>query len=260
MYAKAINDLVRGLALYKIWIFQAWHEMTAKYKRTVLGSFWLAGQMVVTSLCLSLVWGLLMGRDMHDILPYITCGVMCFQMITFIFNEGPGLFLGSGSMIKNHAWPFSYYVAEAICRIILTFAHNVLIFFVVEACVMAFAIPHWTLLLGFPIVIVAIASWGTVTGMVAARFRDMVFVLPYVGQLLFYVTPIIWRVSDISSKRAFVAHYNPLYGLLEVIRAPLLGHAPPPGAWALALGTMVTGVIAWLLVFSPFRRRIPFWV
>ncbi len=84
--------------------------------------------------------------------------------------------------------------------------------------------------------------------------------LPYISQLLFYVTPIIWRVGDISTGRAYVSQFNPLYGLLEVMRAPLLGHAPPERAWVLALSSMVTGVIAWVLVFSPFRRRIPFWV
>ncbi|MEI9905156.1 MAG: hypothetical protein WDN06_15235 [Asticcacaulis sp.] len=154
--------------------------------------------MVVTSLCLALVWGGLMGRDMHDILPYIMCGIVCFQLVAFAFNDGPELFLGSGSMIKNHANPYSYYVAETVCRSVLTFAHNVLIFFVVEACVMAFAIPHWTFLLGFPIVVVTIFCWGTVAGLVAARFRD-----PSFRAALYLPAAVLRHADHLAGRRHF---------------------------------------------------------
>ena len=260
MYSKAINDIVRGAALWRVWTYQAWHEMTARFKRTFLGSFWLAGPMLVTSFCMALVWGGLMGRNMHDILPYITGGYLCFALVGFMFGEGPELFLGAGNTIKNHAYPFSYYVFETACKSVLTFSHNAIIFFIVSACVGNLAMPHWTFLIGMPIVLVTVMCWGTVIALLSARFRDLRFLLPYFGQLMFYVTPIIWRVGDISTKRAYVAQFNPLYGLLEVMRAPLLGHAPPAHAWALAIGTMVSGVVTWALVFPAFRKRIPFWI
>ena len=260
MFGKAINDLVRGAALWRVWTFQAWHEMTARYKRTLLGPFWLAGQMVVTSLCLALVWGGLMGRDMKEILPYITGGMLCFAVVQFMFNEGPELFMGAGNTIKNHAYPFTYYIFETACKTLLTFGHNLIIFWIVCIICGNIAFPNWSFLIGMPIVMVSVASWGTVIALISARFRDMRFLLPYFGQLMFYVTPIIWRVGDISTKRAYVAQFNPLYGLLEIIRAPLLGHVAPAHAWALAIGTMVTGVITWAVVFPPFRKRIAFWV
>jgi len=138
----------------------------------------------------------------------------------------------------------------------------VIIFFLVEICLLGLKtpIPHWTFVLGFPVVLVTVLTWGTVIGLLSARFRDMRFMLPYIGQLMFYITPIIWRVGDISTKRAYVAYLNPLYGLLEIIRAPLLGYPANAHAWSLALGSMVSGIIAWMLIFIPFRKRIPFWV
>jgi ABC-2 type transport system permease protein/lipopolysaccharide transport system permease protein len=201
-----------------------------------------------------------MGRNMHDILPYITGGILCFSVCGYIFNEGAEVFLGAGRMIKNHAYPFTYHVFESICKIVMTFAHNLLIFYIVVAMVQALAVPHWTFLIGLPVVLVSVFTWGSVVGLMAARFRDLRFMLPYVGQLLFYVTPIIWQVTDISNKRSFIAHYNPMYGLLELLRAPLLGQVAPPVCWSLALGTMFTGIIVWFLTFAAFRKRIPFWV
>jgi len=105
MFKKAIDDLLRALALWRVWTYQAWHDMTARYKRTFLGSFWLAGSMLVTSLCMALVWGGLMHRKLEDVLPYITGGILCFSVVSFIFTQGPELFLSWGSMIRNHAHP-----------------------------------------------------------------------------------------------------------------------------------------------------------
>ena len=260
MYRKAFLDLMGGFALWRVWLYQAWHEMTARYKRTALGSFWLAGQMVVTSLCLALVWGGLMGRNMHDVLPYIAGGILCFSLVALPLTQGPELFLGAGSMIRNHAYPYTYYVLENICQTTLTFAHNLVIYWIVIACFQASEFPHWTFLLGAPVVLVTVFTWGSVFGLIAARFRDLRFMLPFIGQLFFYLTPIVWRVNDISTKRAYISQYNPLYGLLEIMRAPLLGHAPPAQCWSLALGTMVTGCAIWLVVFPLYRKRIPFWV
>lgn len=260
MYKKAFDDLARGVALWPVWTYQAWHEMTARYKRTFLGTFWLAGSMVVTSIALALVWGGLMNRDLHEVLPYIMGGIMCFSLVAFPLNEGAELYLGSAGMIRNHAHPFSYYGLETVGKMVLTFAHNLIIFWIVVAFVRALSVPHWTLLLGFPIVLITMFTWGSVLGVAAARFRDLRFLLPYIGQLLFYITPVIWYVGDISNKRAWIANFNPLYGLLDVIRAPLLGQAPVPHAWSLALGSMIVGVILWLVIFPVFRKRIPFWV
>ncbi|MBW8880279.1 MAG: ABC transporter permease [Asticcacaulis sp.] len=260
MYKKAFLDLTRGLTLYRVWLFQAWHEMSAKYKRTLLGPFWMAASTVVQAICLSLVWGLLMKRDMHEILPYILGGLICFALAGFMLSDGPSIFTGFTGMIRNHANPYTYYVFELVAKAILTFAHNVVVFYIVCACVGAVSVPHWSLLLGLPIVIVCMCTWGTVVGLIAARFRDLALLLPYIGQLLMYLSPVMWRMGDISSERAKIAQFNPFYGVLEIIRAPLLGQMAPPHAWALAIGTAAVGVIVWLAVYPPLRKRIPFWV
>ncbi len=262
MYKKAFSDLTRGLALYRVWIYQAWHEMSAKYKRTLLGPFWMAASTLVTAMCLTLVWGILANRLDHlgELLPYVLGGMICFSLAGFMLNDGPVLFVGFAGMIRNHANPYSYYVLEAVCKAILTFAHNVVVYYVVCACLGALTIPHWSFVLALPIVIVSMYTWGTVVSLISARFRDLQLLLPYIGQLLFFLSPVMWRVVDMARGRALWAQFNPLYGLLEVIRSPLLGQMAPPHAWALAIGTSVAGIIAWLAVYPPLRKRIPFWV
>jgi len=122
------------------------------------------------------------------------------------------------------------------------------------------AVPHWTILPGLMLVFTSMITWSTVTAMFAARFRDVRFMLPFLSSLFLVLTPIFWAPSMLSGWRLVLVHYNPLYGLLEVIRMPLLGKMPPPEAWIIASITAVLGLVAWLVFFPANRRRIPFWV
>ncbi|EGF93570.1 ABC-2 type transporter family protein [Asticcacaulis biprosthecium C19] len=256
---KTFADLGKGLGLYRVWFYQAYHELTGKYRRTFLGPFWISGGMIVTSICLSVVFGPMMGGDLRLVLPYIMGGILCFGMVSFILIDGTEMFLRHGGNIKNHAYPFTYYTLETMAKEILLFLNNVVVFYVVMVLIRAAVVPHWSIVLGFAVVIMTGLTWGSVFGIIAARFRDLRFMLPYLNQLMFFLTPIFWRPESVRGHNILVK-YNPYYGLLEIMRAPLLGEAASAHMWYLALGAMVTGIIAWLVVFSLFRRRIPFWV
>jgi len=260
MYSKAIRDLIKGASLYNVWSFQAWHEISAKYKRTVLGSLWIAGGMVALSLSLAVVFGAIMRQNMHDIFPNIIGGILCYGFCAFILIDSPEIFMGAAGMIKNHAYPYTYYVFESLCRATLMFLNNVIVFFIAIACVGALAVPHWSFLIGFPIVLVTLFTWGTVLGLAASRFRDLRFMTPLLSQILFFLTPVTWMARDVGPDRRFLIDFNPYYGLVEIMRAPLLGYAAPMQAYFLALTAMGLGIFVWLIVFSACRRKIPFWI
>jgi len=260
MIAKAFHDLKRAFALRHVWLYQSWHETQARYKRTLLGPFWVAASMVATAGSLALVFGAIMGQDLHVVFPYILTGIMGLYLGTFPLSEGPEIFTGASGIIKNTNYPFTYYVCERISKSLISFGHNVIVFYVVVLLIGAASVPHWTILIGLPIVVATMFFWSGVIATLSSRFRDLRIFLPYTSQFLFSMTPIFWRVDQIGQKRAFLAHINPVYGLVEMIRSPLLGHAPPTVCWGLAIGTLITGMIVWALTFVPFRRRIPFWV
>jgi ABC-2 type transport system permease protein/lipopolysaccharide transport system permease protein len=258
---KAYIDLQKGLSLYKVWIYQAYHELSKKYQHTILGSLWIAGSMVTTSLCLAIVFGAIQGQNLFQTLPYIMGGILVWSLVGFILSEANEVFLGAGGIIKNHAYPFTYYMLEAVTRQFLTFLHNLVVFFLTLFCIGYFRVPNFELLLALPIVLVTMTSWGVVVAMLSARFRDLRFMIPYISQLVFFITPIFWQPSStVHGWRLSLVNYNPFYGLIEVIREPLLGNQPSSVCWVQAIGAMVSGLVVWAIVFSVFRRRIPFWV
>lgn len=256
---KAIKDLITGFNMYPIWLHQAYHTLSAKYKRTILGTLWIAGNFVVTSLTVVLVFGILFQQDRKIFLPYVMMGNLVATTCLWILSEAPELFVSHGSMIKNHAYPFTYFVFEALARLMLLLGHNMVIFYIFMIFNQTLAIPHWTVLPGIALVLLTMFSWGLLSAQLSARFRDLRFLLPSLSFLLFLLTPIYWRVELLRDKQ-WIADYNPLYNLVSLVREPILGNAPTATHWIHAIITCAIGILIASVVFINYRRRIPFWV
>ena len=70
--------------------------------------------------------------------------------------------------------------------------------------------------------------WIVLTiGIVCSRFRDLGQIVANLLQIAFYVTPIIWMPSALSKRSdLLILEPNPVYHLMEIVRAPILGNLP----------------------------------
>ncbi len=260
MFAKAILDLKKGLALYYVWAFQAYHDITAKYKRTALGTFWIAGGMVTTSVSLAIIFGALFHQNLQEALPYVMAGTLVFGMTSFVFFDGTEMFMSSGGIIKNHAYPFTFYAFHNVCKNFFLFLHNLLVFWAFMLVIGTFKVPHWSVIFAIPVVLVFMFTWGMLAGLLGARFRDMRFGMPYIGQLFSMLTPIFWKTDTLPPKVKMIVELNPVFDVIQIIRMPLLGQMASNAAWTYSLCYTGLGLVLWFFFFSALRRRIPFWV
>ena len=74
-----------------------------------------------------------------------------------------------------------------------------------------------------------------------------------------FATPIMWSVSALGDDK-IVAELNPVYHLIEITRAPLLGMAPEPRSWLIACALAVVGSAFAVALMVRASRRIVFWL
>jgi len=74
-----------------------------------------------------------------------------------------------------------------------------------------------------------------------------------------FATPIMYLRESLGES-AWIADINPLYHLIELVRAPLLGQAPAILSWEVAIATAVVGTAFALALLVRTSRRIVFWV
>jgi len=96
-------------------------------------------------------------------------------------------------------------------------------------------------------------------GMICTRFRDVPPIIGSLIQLLFFVTPVMWK-PELLGDRRYLMVLNPFYHLLEVIRAPLLGHVPGWESWVAGLLFAAAGWAFTFVCFARFRKRIAYWL
>ena len=99
-----------------------------------------------------------------------------------------------------------------------------------------------------------------VVAILSTRFRDIPLIVTNAFMALFWLTPVVYELDQMSGAMKTLISFNPLYHILEVFRAPLLLAEPTATNWLVAIGTAVVGWVFLFLLFARTRKRIPFWL
>jgi ABC-2 type transport system permease protein len=259
-FRRAVDDLRGGLHAWPLWGYMGYHDIRQRYRRSILGPFWITISMGVMVAALGLLYGAIFKIALADYLPYVTVGFVVWGLISSFITDGTQAFVKSEGFIRQMATPLSVHVYRMVWSNLIIFAHNLVVFLVVA---LWFRVnPGWDLLLALPALALLVLNgvWiGLLLGLVSARFRDIPLVVANLLQVLFFLTPVIWK-ADMLPGRTLLVDGNPLYHLVEVIRGPLLGYAPSLMNWVAVSILALVGWVVTLLAFTAYRWRIAYWV
>lgn len=258
--ALAANDVRRGLALWRLWSKLGWNDILQRYRRSVLGPLWLTMSMATTVVALGIVYAHIFKMPLQDFMPFLCVGMLVWGLLSSFLSEAGTLFVGAESFIKQVRLPYSVYVFRFIWSRVIIFAHNFLIYFGILVYFQLW--PGAGVLYAIPALAVLILNGlcaSTTLGILSARFRDIPQIIVSLVQILFLVTPIMWKPELLSGREALLT-FNPVFHLLELIRAPLLGQLPTTtNVGAAAIITTINFAVACSL-FVRFRSRLAYWV
>ena len=238
------------------------HDIRGRYRRSMIGPFWLTISMGVMIGTIGIVFGQIFKTPMDEFLPFLAGGIILWAFITGTINEGCNGFIDVEAMIKELPIPFFVHILRVVWRNLLILAHNILILPMVLFLVgkgidleVFLAIP------GLLLVSLCLSWVAFLLAMLCARYRDLAQIVASVLQVAFYLTPIIWMPSLLPNRMgATFLQFNPFYHLLELIRAPLLGVVPGVTSWLVVLAIAIIGWGFTLLVFSRLRHRVAYWL
>ena len=74
------------------------------------------------------------------------------------------------------------------------------------------------------------------------------------------ITPIFWPPETLSgTRRAIFVDTNPLFHMVDIVRAPLLGQFPQAISYLVVAVITAGGWYLTYVVFRHFRKRIAYW-
>jgi lipopolysaccharide transport system permease protein len=257
---SAVADFIGGLASWRIWTKLGWNDILQRYRRSFLGPLWLTASMAIMVIALGVIYAEIFKMGLQDFMPFLCVGLLIWNLISSILTEAGALFTGAESYIKQIRLPYSLYVFRFMWSKIIVFGHNLVIYLGV---LLYFGIwPGQAALYAVPGFVALVANGIFVAvylGIISARFRDVPQITASLVQIAFFVTPIMWKPEFLGSQQ-LVSALNPLFHLIEIVRAPLLGGIPAADHYvAVGLITAANALLAGFF-FMRYRARISFWV
>lgn len=259
-FRMGLDDVVGGFKAYPIWSTLARMDIRQRYRRSILGPFWITITMFVLILGMGPLYGTLFGMDLHDFLPYLAMGVISWGLISILILEGAGSFVNSENLLRSVKLPYTAHVLRVIYRNLIVFAHNLVAF--VPFMIYLGIEPKWIWLASIPgvlLVLLAAVPAIFIFSVLCTRFRDLQQIIGSAVQLAFFLTPIFWKGS-LLKKHLYFVNWNPFHWMLEVIRGPIVEGLP---AWTTYAKLSVFAVLLYAVAipfFVHYRRRLAFWV
>ena len=173
-FARARGDLVDGFHRRELWLHLGWQDIKQRYRRSVLGPFWITIATGTTAVAMGGLYSKLFHLELSVHLPYVTLGLIIWNLINAAILEGADVFVANEGLIKQLPTPLSVHVYRLVWRQMILFAHNIVIYLVVA---IIFPKPwSWADLSVFPALalIVLNAIWVSLCfGILATRYRDI---------------------------------------------------------------------------------------
>jgi ABC-type polysaccharide/polyol phosphate export permease len=259
-FDRATADILEGLRSVHLWFTVGWLEIKQRYRRSVIGPFWITLSLGVMLVGMGVVYSRLFGMETEQYIPFLAAGLVVWTLISSLIVEGCATFLSSEGVIKQLPAPLTVHALRVVWRNLIILAHN----FVIYIAVMAYYQRNpglAALLAPLGVSLIAVNGFGCclTLGIFSARFRDIPPIVVSTVQLIFFITPVFWDPKNLKGKVA-ILDGNPLYYMLELVRRPLLGEAPPASFWLVALVVTLANLSVGFLMFARFRGRIAYWL
>ena len=285
--SPTLRDLSAGARAWRLWGHLGWQDVRRRYRRSLIGPFWMTVTMATTTMGLGILFGVLLGNRLPTFLPYIGSGLIVWGFIGGCLLEGPESFTASDEMIKQVPAPLTAFVLRTVWRQLITMGHNMIIYVILVVAFFGDLHQHnytmngqpcqpggmvcqpglgWSALLAIPGLLLLVATMTAAAlalGIVATRFRDIKQLIGSLVQLLFFVTPISWPLDSFIQRvgdKQWILQLNPLFHFVQIVRQPLVGQRVDWWSWVIAAGlTALTWLLA-LVMMSRYRYRVSYWL
>lgn len=268
-FRRAFKDLSDGFGQRELWLSLGLQDIKQRYRRSVLGPFWITLATGVQAAAMGILYAALFGLDLTTFLPYVTVGLIVWNLIASAIQDGSEVFISNEGLIKQLPSALSVHVYRLVWRQLLFLAHNSIIYVILLVAFSLWRNLDWSVLLAIPALILIALNvvWASfVIGIFSTRYRDIAPIMQSLTLLLFVLTPIMWTTQVLedqggaAAERAKIAELNPLFHYLEIIRGPLLGEHVPAYHWYIVISITAGGWLIALFALKSYRSRVPYWV
>lgn len=242
-------------------VYLALTDIRQKYRRSALGAWWNVITLSLTMGALGFIWSNIFRTELRTYLPYFAVGYVLWTFTAALINEGAYTFIHAEPLIRQCNLPLQVHVVRVILRNLVILGFNSA---VVAAILILMGTPVTMpgllgALLGLVLSVALATPVVLILGIFCARYRDLPQVVANITQLLFFITPIMWRRDVLPSQHQWIADWNPLVLVIDSVRKPILGEGFSVTALVYMALIMLTAALLAGWTFISHKKELPYW-
>lgn len=245
------------------WTYSGWLDIVTKYRRSRLGVFWMLVPPIIYIWGLSAYFSALQNTSVAEFAAHVGIGFLLFRVLMTSINDSTSVLASQQAFILDGHTRLTDFVLLVVAK--------ALFYFVIALPILALALwfaPQISLngvmlaIVTVPLLLLNALWMGVVFSLLGARFPDVQELMGSLFIFGFVLTPIIWHAERVppDSLQHHLMVFNPLYHLIEMVRAPVLGAVVAPFTWYFV---GVFTVLGWLLaavLYGRYARFVPLWL
>jgi len=250
-----------GLGLKELWeyrelfYFFTLRDIKVKYKQTVLGFLWAVLQPLVMALLFSFFLGKAISNYTPLELPYevfALSGLVLWGIFASGLNNAGNSMVSNANIIKKIYFPRLIIPISSVLVGLFDFLMAFVVFIIY--CLVKHISFSWNACLYFPLatLLTCIATFGAGTLLAAlnVKYRDFRYIIPFLIQLLLFVTPVIYPPTIVNSiYLKWLMALNPMTAPLDLFRASLTGNGLNMSSDAISILSSLTLLVIGLVYF-----------
>ena len=251
-------DLGELWAYRELIYFLTWRDVKIRYKQTALGFLWVLIQPLAMMVVFTLFFGKL-AKIPSEGVPYpifAFAALLPWQLFSRSLSDSSNSLVADQRLITRVYFPriivptASTFAAMADFAVASALLVGLMAWYGIVPSINVLFLPAFLLLM-----LVTSLGIGLWLAALNLEFRDVRYMLPFLSQILLFLTPVVYPSSLVPDRWRLVYGLNPMAGVVEGFRWALLGVGPGPSPLLMASATMATALFLGGIVFFRWRER-----
>lgn len=216
---------IKELIYYKDTLyFLTWKDIKVKYKQAVLGFLWAFLQPIAMT-AVFVLFNLAVNVSLGDVnIPYplfVLSGIMLWNLFANAITATSNSVVNNSNILKKIYFPRIFFPMSSLLVSLFDFFITLLIY--IPVMIYYNVYPNWQIIYILPVCILLVSilvlGIGSFFGALNVKYRDVKYIIPFVVQLLFFISPVFYSNNQIALPWVKNLYYlNPMTGIIELFR------------------------------------------
>ncbi len=241
------------------WVL-AMRDLRVRYKQTFLGIAWAVIQPLATMVVLHIFFGRVLGMaDKVGGVPYpvfLYAGLLPWTLFANAVTASSNSLVGNAHIMSKVYFPRLLLPLSATLVPVIDYA---LAFGVLIGLMAWFGVPVTTGVVLIPLLILstmlAVLGVGVLLASLTVCYRDFRYVVPFMLQLWFFMTPVIYDLEFVPQRYRWLMDLNPMAGTIDAFRGVILSQPINYASWAVSTTVAALTLVVGLVWFAKLERR-----